>query len=154
MKKYLLIVFTFAMLIFVMACNTGTTSKIEKVPSVSVVDETKKDSVEVEEHALNSPTTQLVDLIRPLPGVNVSGTHPRILVTIRGGINKSISSDVSVLYVVDNIPIGHSYSYVNQIIDVVNVSSVKALRGGQAAAYGRQGDGGVIVIKTKEIQKD
>lgn len=155
MKRYLSRLLTFTMLIFFAACSIHTTSKIADIESTSEEYETKEDNIELVKQTANSPTTQLVDLIRPLSGVNIVGDYPNVLVTIRGGSNKSVSRSVSVLYVVDGMPMGNSYNTINQLVDITHVSSVKALKGGgQTVAYGRQGDGGVILIETKEIQKD
>lgn len=153
MKKSIVKLFAFAMIIFFAACTSSkTTSTAKHAETTSKHDERKESNVEVAEQSTNSPTTQLVDLIRRLPGVNIRGAHPNVVVTVRGV--KRVGGAESVLYVVDNVPMGNDYSRVAEIVDITRVSSVKALKGGETAIYGQQGDGGVIVIKMKKIRED
>ncbi len=63
-------------------------------------------------------------------------------VTIRGRIP---------LYVVDGIPIGHSYFEANNAVSVFDIDYVEVLKDPtETAIYGRRGSNGVIVINTRK----
>lgn len=135
----------------VTACvsTSSTTGSNEMTPLHS---KDKESKVEKVEQQTNSPTSQLVDLFRRLPGVNIRGSHPDVFVSVRG--ITSTSGEVSVLYVVDNVPMGNDYFRVAEVVDVTRVKSVSVLKGGETAIYGKQGSGGVIIIRMKPLQED
>jgi outer membrane receptor protein involved in Fe transport len=146
--QLLLLVFIFS----VTACkSTSTTSGSDKEIS-SLHSKDKESNVEKIDQTTNSPTTQLVDLMRRLPGVNIQGTHPNVIATVRGAT--STNGAKTVLYVVDNVPMGNDYNQVWESIDITRVKTVSVLKGGETAIYGEQGSGGVIVIKLKPNRAD
>mgnify|MGYP001823599753 CR=1 FL=1 len=93
----------------------------------------------------NSAVLPLVNRIQKLPGV-----------TLRGGVPVFIKNSSSTsgrpplpLYVVDGMVIGNSFRSVENIVQPVDVKSIRALTGSDASIYGARGANGVIEITTK-----
>ena len=93
----------------------------------------------------NSAVLPLVNRIQKLPGV-----------TLRGGVPVFIKNSSSTsgrpplpLYVVDGMVIGNSFRSVENIVQPVDVKSIRALTGSDASFYGARGANGVIEITTK-----
>lgn len=112
----------------------------------------KKHKVEKSEKLANSkaisPNLTLADRLRRVSGVRVMGSGSNITVAIRGGQSSSGGTDP--LYVLDNTPIGNSYSQVNSMVDVSDIRNITVLKGSEASDYGVRGNNGVIVITTKK----
>lgn len=94
----------------------------------------------------NAAVLPLVTRIQKLPGV-----------TLRGGVPVFIKNSSSTsgrpplpLYVVDGMVIGNSFRAVENIVQPVDVKSIRALTGSDASFYGARGANGVIEITTKK----
>ena len=94
----------------------------------------------------NKAVIPLITEIRKLPGITGQGGVP---IFIKG--NNSIQSGRrdEPLYVVDGIPIGNSFRQVEDIVQPVDVASIRALSGAEASFYGSRGASGVILITTR-----
>lgn len=153
MKTQLLHFFAFALMIILVSCQAQTTSSSSSSNGGSALHSNRAESsVAAVQPNTNSPTTQLVDLMRRLPGVNIQGSHPNVFASVRG--TTSTSGPVGVLYVVDNKTMGNDYIRVSEALDITRVKSVNVLKGGQTAIYGVQGAGGVILIRLKRNNED
>lgn len=93
----------------------------------------------------NASVLPLVTRIQKLPGVTLRGGVP---VFIKNASSTSGRPPLP-LYVVDGQVIGNSFRSVESIVQPVDVASIKALTGTDAAFYGTQGGNGVILITTK-----
>ncbi|MFM1877230.1 MAG: hypothetical protein RLZZ241_96 [Bacteroidota bacterium] len=96
--------------------------------------------------ARNKAIIPLLTQIRRLPGMALENGVP---VFIKG--NNSIQSGArsEPLYVVDGIPVGNSFRQVQDIVQPVDVASIKAVYGADASFYGSRGASGVILITTR-----
>ena len=93
--------------------------------------------------------TNLGDILRQTPGVQVSGTGTSIIVQIRG--MSSLALDTRPLYVVDKVIIGNDYNQANASVSTANIASVRVIKDlTQLTRYGEQGRNGVIYIKSKQ----
>lgn len=93
----------------------------------------------------NAAVLPLVTRIQKLPGV-----------TLRGGVPVFIKNSSATsgrpplpLYVVDGLIIGNSFRAVENIVQPVDVKSIRAVSGSEASFYGARGANGVIEITTK-----
>lgn len=152
MGSHLLKLLALVLFFSVTSCKSTSTTTGGDAEVKTIHSKETESRVEKAEQETDSPTSQLVDLFRRLPGVNIRGTHPNVFVSVRGVT--STSGAVGVLYVVDNVPMGNDYFRVAEVVDITRVKSVSVLKGGEAAIYGKQGAGGVIVIKMKPIRED
>lgn len=82
---------------------------------------------------------RLEDFLVRAPGVAVQGSR----VSIRGGGPP--------LFVIDGVPIGHSYLSAQNAVNPIDIVSVEILSGPDAAIYGRRGGNGVIIISTRSF---
>lgn len=150
---FLVFVSLFAFLSCTSTQNTSSTTNEGTHDKGTPIHKKEQESEVAEvDQTTNSPTTQLVDLIRRLPGVNIRGSHPNVFVSVRG--TTSGSGPIGVLYVVNNKQMGNDYANVVDYLDITTVKSVNVLKGGQTAIYGSQGAGGVILIRLKPLKKN
>lgn len=104
----------------------------------------KKDEVETK----NIQNLPLVDYLRRVPGLTVSGYGSGTDIRIRG--LSTINGDNSPLYVIDNQPVGQNYTRAASMVDTNDISSVSVLKDAPSTMpYGTRGANGVILIKTK-----
>lgn len=99
-----------------------------------------------EVEARNKAVIPLLTQIRKLPGITVQRGVPIFIkgnTTIQGGRLEEP------LYVVDGIPIGNSFRQVEDIVQPVDVQSIRSLSGAEASFYGARGASGVILITTR-----
>ena len=89
----------------------------------------------------------LADMLRRLPGVNVTGNGFNASVTIRGISSINLTNEP--LYVIDGVPVGHNFSSVASTINPQEIKYIRVLKGGDATIYGVRGSNGVIVITRK-----
>jgi TonB-dependent SusC/RagA subfamily outer membrane receptor len=109
--------------------------------------EKKKESKELSKEADNTVAyLSLADLLRRKAGVTVQGQGSNTKVAIRGG---SGAAGTDPLYVLDRVPIGNSYSQIEGMVDVNDISRISILSGADASLYGTRGMSGVIEITTK-----
>jgi outer membrane receptor for ferrienterochelin and colicins len=93
--------------------------------------------------------TNLGDILRQTPGVQVSGTGTAIIVQVRG--MSSLLLDTRPLYVIDKVIIGNDYNLANASLSTANIASVRVIKDlTQLTKYGEQGRNGVIYIKSKQ----
>src|SRR5210317_2175323 len=131
MKKVLILLLSGS---FLLSC--GNSKKVASGDDVDI-EKTLDDA--------NAAVLPLVTRIQKLPGV-----------TLRGGVPVFIKNSSSTggrpplpLYVVDGMVIGNSFRTVENIVQPVDVKSIRALTGSDAAFYGARGANGVIEITTK-----
>lgn len=120
-----------------LGCNTGNKVINEETTVLAA-----------ERKAENRVPTQLIDLIRRQPGVEVRGSGTNVLVLIRGA--KSMTTDNNPLYVVDGVQMGQNYNSVAAAVDIFLIESVTIVTPPRAGRYGSQGQNGVIEIRTKK----
>ena len=98
---------------------------------------------------INNPAISLADYLRQVSGVQVQGSGSNTIVFVRGATG-SFQGDNRALFVVDGVRIGRDYSMVANSVQVSDIESIRVLKGSEAsAAYGLEGNNGVIVIRTK-----
>lgn len=93
----------------------------------------------------------LVEMLRRLPGVRVSGTGAYSKFTV-DGTSQSFMAGTDPLFVVNGNAMGTDYSYVHTMVDPKTVVSTSVLKGADAAIYGSRGANGVILIRTKQLK--
>jgi TonB-dependent SusC/RagA subfamily outer membrane receptor len=98
-----------------------------------------------------NPSLSLADYLKRVPGVQVlqHGTGgSSTVVLVRG--NNTMSGEREPLFVINGVNAGFGYENVAPLVDVNDIQSVRVLKSGQeTAAYGLQGNNGVILIRTK-----
>lgn len=91
--------------------------------------------------------TALVDRLRKIGGLTISGTGDNVSVLVRG--MSSIKFSNQPIYVIDGFNVGDNYARANNAVDVNQIKSIRVLKGpAQTALYGEEGKNGVIIIKT------
>ena len=85
------------------------------------------------------PYTSLLDRLRKVPGLTISGTEYNPTIRIRG--NRSIEGNNEPLFEVDGTIVGNGYDSV-RAIDVNQVESIRVLPAAQAGRYGSRGGNG------------
>tara|TARA_Y100000768_G_C23656710_1_gene531132 strand:+ start:110 stop:487 length:378 start_codon:yes stop_codon:yes gene_type:complete len=92
-------------------------------------------------------TLSLLDRLRSLPGLRISGSDERnAQVYLRG--QTSIMYYQEVLFYVNGIRVGN-YSSAYQLVQQINIESIKLLKSAsELSIYGADGRDGVILIKT------
>jgi TonB-dependent SusC/RagA subfamily outer membrane receptor len=97
----------------------------------------------------NIQNLPLVDYLRRVPGLTVSGYGANVDISIRG--LATINGVNSPLYVIDNDPIGNNYNQAASMVDTNDIKSVLVLKDAvSTTSYGTRGSNGVIMIKTKK----
>jgi TonB-dependent SusC/RagA subfamily outer membrane receptor len=95
-------------------------------------------------------TMSLLDYLRRIPGIQISGPKNDPVISIRNAVSGG-QTDISPLFVIDNRPVGNNYPLVSSMIDVNDIKSVTVLKDvSSTSEYGLQGANGVIVIHTKK----
>lgn len=94
----------------------------------------------------NSAVIPLLTRIRRIPGIALENGVP-VFVKSNNALQSGRTGEP--LYVVDGLIIGSSYRQVKDIVNPVDVESVKGLSGADAAFYGSRGSAGVILITTR-----
>ena len=92
-------------------------------------------------------TLSLLDRLRSLPGLRISGSDERnAQVYLRG--QTSIMYYQEVLFYVNGIRVGN-YSSAYQLVQPINIESIKLLKSAsELSIYGADGRDGIILIKT------
>jgi len=99
----------------------------------------------------NAPANvSLGDMIRRLPGVQVSGRGNNVRIKVSGA--ESFMSGTDPLFVVNGTAIGTDYAQVVNTIHPNDVKSISVLKGADAAIYGTRGANGVILIRTNKTR--
>lgn len=93
--------------------------------------------------------TNLADILRKYPGIQISGTGNSTIVQIRG--MNSLMLDTRPLYVIDGTIIGRDYARANESINTADIGSVRIIKNlTELNKYGEQGRNGVIYIRSKK----
>ncbi|MDG1571284.1 TonB-dependent receptor plug domain-containing protein [Robiginitalea sp. M366] len=95
----------------------------------------------------NSAVIPLLTRIRRIPGIALENGVP-VFVKSNNALQSGRTGEP--LYVLDGLIIGSSYRQVKDIVNPVDVESVKGLSGADAAFYGSRGSAGVILITTRK----
>jgi TonB-dependent SusC/RagA subfamily outer membrane receptor len=130
--------------LFLVQCTTGrqTTGTTAGKPGST---STAASTVEPQ-----NSTLTLIDYLRRVPGIQVTGSGNNADIRIRNAVTLS-QGDASPLFVIDNIPVGNNYSQVASMVDVNDIKSITVLKDvASTSAYGLQGANGVIVIALKK----
>jgi TonB-dependent SusC/RagA subfamily outer membrane receptor len=96
--------------------------------------------------ARNNAIIPLITQIRRLPGMTLENGVPALL---KGNNSIQNGARSEPLYVIDGMPVGNSFRQIQDIVQPVDVASIKVLSGADASFYGSRGASGVIVITTK-----
>ena len=149
--------FIFLIIVFFSGCaSTNNTSSKSQKKSPEIVDDgyqqvlakdTNQANFEVKPNEERKSNVTLEDMIRRLPGVQVSGSGQNLSVKVSG--SESFMSGTSPLYVVNGTSIGNSYSQVANMLNPNDITSIRVLKGSDASIYGTRGANGVILIRTK-----
>ena len=87
------------------------------------------------------------DMLRRLPGVQVSGQGQNIRVKVSG--TDSFMSNTDPLFVLNGTSVGTNVAQITGTINPNDITSLRVLKGSDAAIYGTRGANGVILIRTK-----
>ena len=149
--------FIFLIIVFFSGCaSTNNTSSKSQKKSPEIVDDgyqqvlakdTNQANFEVKPNEERKSNVTLEDMIRRLPGVQVSGSGQNLSVKVSG--SESFMSGTSPLYVVNGTSIGNSYSQVVNMLNPNDITSIRVLKGSDASIYGTCGANGVNLIRTK-----
>jgi TonB-dependent SusC/RagA subfamily outer membrane receptor len=91
----------------------------------------------------------LIDHLRRVPGVQVSGNGGNAAITIRG--ISSIRSRTEPLFVIDGQQISGGLQFASRMVPVNDIKSIRVLKNpNETAIYGVRGANGVIVIRLKK----
>ena len=88
------------------------------------------------------------NLFRRVPGLEVRGRYPDLSLLIRGP--RSLTQTNEPLFVLNGVPLGHSFVSLDKAISPGEVKSIRVLKGANAAIFGSRGANGVIVVETKD----
>ena len=87
------------------------------------------------------------DMLRRLPGVQVSGQGQNIRVKVTG--TNSFNSNTDPLFVLNGSSVGTNAAQITGTINPNDITSLRVLKGPDASIYGTRGANGVILIRTK-----
>ena len=128
---------------FVISCKVGNQASRSTMREKN----TKTDASQT----INTPDPHLslVDYLRKVPGVQISGPNNDPTIFVRNAF--SLYDNNRPLFVIDNKPVGNDYPTVASLVDVNDIKSITVLKdAASTSAYGMQGANGVIVITTKK----
>lgn len=95
------------------------------------------------------PTQSLISHLRRVPGLNISGTGSDYRIQVRGPRSISRMGAESAIFVINNVPVGNSYSDAEGMIYMENVRAITVMRSNEAyRRYGSNGAYGAILIIT------
>lgn len=134
MKKHIPIWLGCSLLLVLAACGSSKNSGSGEIPTAEQVE------------ARNKAVIPLITQIRKLPGITVQGGVP---VFIKGNNSIQARRRDEPLYVLDGMPMGNSFRQIEDIVQPVDVESIRALSGAEASFYGSRGASGVILITTR-----
>lgn len=155
-RFYHLIVLLVSISIISSCSSTNNTKGTDKASGPQVVDtgygvafakDVNQSNAMVNPNENGPSNVSLGDMIRRLPGVQVSGRGNNLRVKISG--SESFMSSTDPLYVVNGTAIGTNYAQVVNTLNPNDVTSISVLKGADATIYGTRGANGVILIRTK-----
>lgn len=91
--------------------------------------------------------TDLVDLLRSKPGLDITGAGASANIKIRGV--STLIGDTRPMFYLNDVPAGRDFGSIYGMINIHEVESVQILPRSRAAKYGDNGDNGIIMITTK-----
>jgi TonB-dependent SusC/RagA subfamily outer membrane receptor len=151
---FFLILLAFVNLSSCSSTNTSSSSKKDNQPEVVdtgyqqvLAKDVNQSSFSVKPNEDKKSNLSLGDMLRRLPGVQVSGNNMNIRVKISGA--ESFMSGTDPLYVLNGVAVGTNYAQVAGVINPNDITSLSVLKGADAAIYGTRGANGVILIRTK-----
>jgi TonB-dependent SusC/RagA subfamily outer membrane receptor len=157
MKKNLLfITIVFFTVVFFACSSSKNTSNSYNKGAEKVVDDgygerqakdANQSNVMVKPNEDRKSNMSLDDMIRRLPGVQVSGSGPGARIKVSG--SESFNANTDPLFVVNGTPAAN-YAQVFSAVNPNEISSLSVLKGSDATIYGTRGANGVIVIRTKK----
>lgn len=102
------------------------------------------------QHQSNDQNLSLIDHLRRINSVRVSGSGSNITVVIRSNYSLSGGDSRAPLYVINGQEVGRDFSAAARMAHKGTITNVRVLTPGNAAIYGSQGGSGVIEIDTKQ----
>lgn len=144
-----------ALVFFSCSSSKNTTSKYNKEAGKIVDDgyeerlakDVNQSNVMVKPNEDRKSNMSLDDMIRRLPGVQVSGSGQGARIKVSG--SESFNANTDPLFVVNGTPAAN-YAQVYSAINPNDITSLTVLKGSDATIYGTRGANGVIVIRTKK----
>lgn len=143
--------------IFIGGCSINRNTSRQNVPvEPKVVDDgyqqvlskdANQSNVMVEPNKDRKSNVSLDDMIRRLPGVQVSGNGRNARIKVSGA--ESFMAGTDPLFVLNGSPM-ENYAQVFSVVNPNDITSITVLKGGDATIYGTRGANGVIVIRTKK----
>jgi TonB-dependent SusC/RagA subfamily outer membrane receptor len=108
-----------------------------------------------QEYIASRPGVPIEKIIQDrVPGIVVRRTSAGgLALQIRSSTAYKNSDDAVPLYVLNDLPVGSGPDGSLPGIDPYDIESIKVLKGAEAAIYGLQGAGGVIVIRTRSAAR-
>lgn len=104
-------------------------------------------NVMVEPNKDRKSNMTLDDMIRRLPGVQVSGSGPGAKIKVQGA--ESFMANTDPLFVLNGTALGTNYAQLLSVVNPNEITSLSVLKGSDAAIYGTRGANGVILVRTK-----
>lgn len=156
-RSYYLFVLLVSVSIFTNCSSTKSTSNTNKETGPAVVDtgygealakDVNQSNVMVNPNDNGPANITLADMLRRLPGVQVSGSGNNVRVKVSG--SESFMANTDPLYVVNGTAVGTNYAQIVNTVYPNDVKSISVLKGADAAIYGTRGANGVILIRTKK----
>jgi len=89
----------------------------------------------------------LDDMIRRLPGIQVSGSGRNARIKVSG--SESFMAGTEPLFVLNGVSLS-SYAQLQGLVNPNDIASLTVLKGSDASIYGSRGANGVIVVRTKK----
>ena len=104
-----------------------------------------KETIKPNEKAPSNLT--LADMLRRASGVTGNGNNVKVIV--RGASSFGANDP---LYILNGVSVGNNYAMVANSINTNEITSIRVLKGAEAAIYGTQGGNGAILIRTITTQ--
>ena len=148
--------FIFLLAIFSNCSSTKNTSKSADHSGPEVVDtgygkvlskDSNQSNVMVNPNQEKKSNIPLDDMIRRLPGVQVTGSGRNARIKVSG--SESFMAGTDPLFILNGTSM-QSFAQVFSVVNPNDVDSITVLKGSDATIYGARGANGVIVIQTKK----
>lgn len=140
MKSFILSIVALCSL-FIVGCSSSKSTTSTTTPTQQITSD--PNTVENPNMAID-----LVDHLRKVPGISITGQGSSARVSIRGAA--SFSSDVEPLFVINGTSINGGLSEASSIVSVADIKTVRVLKSAsETSEYGLRGSNGVIVIILK-----
>ena len=149
----------FTILSIVFLANCSSSQQITDTgdqPTAKVVDtgyeqvlakDANQSNVMVEPNKDRKSNLSLEDMLRRLPGVQVTGSGPNARVKVQG--SESFMAGTDPLFVLNGMALGTNYAQLHSHVNPNHITSLTVLKGADAAIYGTRAANGVILVRTK-----